>query len=215
MRLKEVKKVTKEIDLFFVLLREAPLKIVPPLFGHCPLGGGGLNPCPDGLGHFFREEFTKFKQAFAWLRGGLNPCQDGLGHLCSENWSSIWYFLLLTMDLRLARILCGTHIPSKWWFDKVAEIGPEKSAPECPFEGGGGGCNRYLGNAQIGVVLFSKVLPLGLRTIHTSTNTITDGEDNQKCFFLYCLITHSQTNVTLHTQCVLHTDTITEREDDQ
>ena len=28
-------------------------------------GGGGLNPCPDGLGHFFREEFTKFKRAFA------------------------------------------------------------------------------------------------------------------------------------------------------
>ena len=23
-------------------------------FGHCPnVGGGGLNPCPDGLGHFF------------------------------------------------------------------------------------------------------------------------------------------------------------------
>ena len=27
-------------------------------------GGGGLNPCPDGLGHFFREEFSKFKWAF-------------------------------------------------------------------------------------------------------------------------------------------------------
>ena len=25
---------------------------------------GGLNPCPDGLGHFFREEFSKFKWAF-------------------------------------------------------------------------------------------------------------------------------------------------------
>ena len=35
---------------------------------------------------------------------------DGLGHLCSENWSSIGYFLLLTRDLRLARILCGTYI---------------------------------------------------------------------------------------------------------
>ena len=48
-------------------------------------GGGGLNPCPDGLGHFFREEFAKIKWAFAWFWGGLNPCQDGLGHLCSEN----------------------------------------------------------------------------------------------------------------------------------
>ena len=27
-------------------------------------GRGGLNPCPDGLGHFFREEFSKFKRAF-------------------------------------------------------------------------------------------------------------------------------------------------------
>ena len=101
-------------------------------------GGGGLNPYPDGLGHFFREEFAKIKWAFTWFWGGLNPCQDGLGHLCSENWSSIRYFLLLTRDLRLARILCGTYIPSKQWFDKVAQIGPEKSAPECPFECGGG-----------------------------------------------------------------------------
>ena len=45
---------------------------------------------------------------------------------------------MLTRDLRLARILCGTYIPSKQWFDKVAQIGPEKSAPECPFECGGG-----------------------------------------------------------------------------
>ena len=124
-----------------------------------PVRGGGLDPCPDGLGHFFREEFAKIKWAFAWFWGGLNPCQDGLGHLCSENWSSIRYFLLLTRDLRLARILCGTYIPSKQWFDKVAQIGPEKSAPECPFECGGG-CNCHLGNAQIEVTLTSKVLPL-------------------------------------------------------
>ena len=43
----------------------------------------------------------------------------------------------------------------------------KKSAPECPFECGGGGCNRYLGNAQIEVTLNSKVLPL-----HTSERTI-------------------------------------------
>ena len=67
--------------------REAPFNLSPPPCGHCPFGGGGggLNPCPDGLGHFFREEFSKFKWAFASFLGGLNPCQDGLGHLCSEN----------------------------------------------------------------------------------------------------------------------------------
>ena len=70
-----------------LLFREAPFSLSPPPFGHCPFGGGGLNPCPDGLGHFFREEFSKFKWAFASFLGGLNPCQDGLGHLCSENWS--------------------------------------------------------------------------------------------------------------------------------
>ena len=67
------------------VFREAPFNLSPPLFGHCPfVGGGWLNPCPDGLGHFFREEFSKFKGAFAWFWGGLNPCPDGLGHLFRE-----------------------------------------------------------------------------------------------------------------------------------
>ena len=38
-----------------------------------PVWGGGLNPCPDGLGQLFLEEFPSF-----W--GGLDPCPDGLGH---------------------------------------------------------------------------------------------------------------------------------------
>ena len=64
----------------------SPFQFVPPpIWGFPVWGGGGLNPCPDGLGHFFREEFSKFKWAFASFWGGLNPCQDGLGHLCSEN----------------------------------------------------------------------------------------------------------------------------------
>ena len=35
----------------------------------------------------------------------------------------------------------------------------KKSAPECPFECGGGGVNCYLGNAQIEVASFKKGLP--------------------------------------------------------
>ena len=103
--------------------------------------GGGLIACQDGLRHLFREELSMLKGAFFYFWGvwSLNPYRDGLGHLCSENGSSIRYFPLLTRYLRLARILCGTYIPSKRWFDKVAQIGPEKSAPECPFECGGGG----------------------------------------------------------------------------
>ena len=46
-------------------LREAPTQNMPLLFGHCPFGGGGLDPCQDGLGHLFREELSKFKWAFA------------------------------------------------------------------------------------------------------------------------------------------------------
>ena len=34
--------------------------------------------------------------------------------------------------------LC-TYVLSKRWFDKSVQIGPEKSAPECPFECGEGG----------------------------------------------------------------------------
>ena len=35
---------------------------------------------------------------------------------------------------RLVRMFCGTYVPSKRCFNKFAEIGPKKSAPECPFE---------------------------------------------------------------------------------
>ena len=45
-----------------------------------PVRGGGLNPCPDGLGQLFWEEF-------AWFWGGLDPCPDGLGHFFPR-WSA-------------------------------------------------------------------------------------------------------------------------------
>ena len=44
----------------------SPFQFVPPFIWALPFWGGvGLNPCPDGLGHFFREDFSKFKRAFA------------------------------------------------------------------------------------------------------------------------------------------------------
>ena len=53
-------------------VREAPLRKLQGLFGHCPNGGGGLDPCPDGLGHLFREELSMFKGAVACF-GGSEP----------------------------------------------------------------------------------------------------------------------------------------------
>ena len=40
-------------SMLSVPIREAPLRKMPGLFGHCPNGGGGLDPCPNGLGHLF------------------------------------------------------------------------------------------------------------------------------------------------------------------
>ena len=40
------------------IVREAPDKIYICSFGHCPFGGGGLNPCPDGLWHLFLGEMS-------------------------------------------------------------------------------------------------------------------------------------------------------------
>ena len=49
-----------------VLLREAPFNESPPLFGHCPNSNYTPPRTQTGtLGHFFREEFSKFKRAFA------------------------------------------------------------------------------------------------------------------------------------------------------
>ena len=64
------------------MIREGPFRLMPSTFGHCPFGGGGgHNACPDGLGHLFREELSKFKCAYPCFWGGLKACPDGLGHL--------------------------------------------------------------------------------------------------------------------------------------
>ena len=60
------------LDGTSALLGKPHRKNHPRHLGIAPLGGG-LNPCPDGLGQLFLEEFPSF-----W--GGLDPCPDGLGH---------------------------------------------------------------------------------------------------------------------------------------
>ena len=45
-----------------------PIKIVRPYIWALSLWGG-LNACPDGLGHLLREELSKFKRASACFGG--------------------------------------------------------------------------------------------------------------------------------------------------
>ena len=46
------------------MAREAPLRKYSSSLGHCPFGGGDLNPYQDGLGHLFLGEMSKYKLTF-------------------------------------------------------------------------------------------------------------------------------------------------------
>ena len=72
-------------------LREAPLKKLQGLFGHCP-NGGGLNACQDGLGNLFIEELSMFKGAFACF-GGSEPLPGWLGVLMQWKLKFEWHLL--------------------------------------------------------------------------------------------------------------------------
>ena len=62
------------------------------------------------------------------------------------------HLLLLRRVLRLARMLCALMHRQNGDLANLLKSARKKSAPECPFECGGGS-NRYLGNAQIEVTL--------------------------------------------------------------
>ena len=85
------------------------------------IGPPTFGHCPFGLGHLFREELSKLKWAY--------PC--------------FW------RGLTLAQMVWGTYRFRKHTTLQNGKNGPKKSAPECPVECGGGGSNRYLGNAQM------------------------------------------------------------------
>ena len=57
-------------------VREAPLKKLQGLFGHCPNGEGGVNACQDGLGHLFSEE-----KGHLLVFGGSEPLPGWFGAL--------------------------------------------------------------------------------------------------------------------------------------
>ena len=82
------------------------------VFGHCPNGGeGGVSTLARMVwGTFLEKNFPSSNGHLLDFRGGLNPCQDGLGHNIFRD-----------------------ELPSS-----NCKIRPKKSAPECPFECGGG-----------------------------------------------------------------------------
>ena len=95
----------QNVQVFPGALREAPDKKMPGLFGHCPNGGGGgLDPCPNGLGHLFWEELFMFKGAFAWVWG-------------------VW---------TLARMVWGTYAVKIEVQMAFAQVGPEIKCPRVP-----------------------------------------------------------------------------------
>ena len=101
--------------------------------------GGGLNPCPNGLGHLFWEELSMFKGAFSYFWG-------------------VW---------TLARIVWGTYAVKIEVQMAFAQVGLEIKCPRVPVWVKGGGCNRYLGNAQIDPAFFYLGLPLHSRQLRT------------------------------------------------
>ena len=93
--------------------------------------GGGSRPLPKWFGALILRRIVHVQRGICLVWGGLNPCQDGLGHLCSENWSS--------------NGICSSRSGNK--------------VPQSARLSEGGGCNRYLGNAQIDPAFFEVGLP--------------------------------------------------------
>ena len=68
------------------------------------------------MGHLYIIQWKlQFKLAFACVKEGIKVCQDALWHLCTVK-----------------------SFDSKWWFDKFAQIGQEKSSPSARLSAGEG-----------------------------------------------------------------------------
>ena len=97
--------------------------------------------------------------AFAWFWGGSEPLPGWFGALMQWKLKLKWAFACVKEGVKACQDALCTYVPSKRWFGKFAQIGPEKKCPRVPVWVRVGGCNRYLGNAQIEVTLISKGLP--------------------------------------------------------
>ena len=80
-----------------VTTKGSPNRIHDPGIWALPVKGeGGSQPLPGWFGHFLQVQL-----GICLILGGLNPCH--LGHLCSENRSSIGYFLLVRSNQSLVQ----------------------------------------------------------------------------------------------------------------
>ena len=97
----------------------------------------------------------------AWAKTQkYKPLPGWFGALLQWTLRLTWAFACVKEGVKACQDALCTYVPSKRWFGKFAQIGPEKKCPRVPVWVRVGGCNRYLGNAQIEVTLTSKVLPL-------------------------------------------------------
>ena len=83
---------TNTCEIYSVLGKGSPsLKNVGSIWA-LPKWGGGLDPCPNGLGHLFWEELSMFKGAFAWF-GGSEPLPGWFGALMQWKLKFKWHLL--------------------------------------------------------------------------------------------------------------------------
>ena len=140
-------------------LREAPRKKLQGLFGHCPNGGEGLDPCPNGLGHLIWEELSTFKGAFAWF-GGSEPLPGWFGALVYRRIVHVQRGICLFWGVWTLARMVWALMQWKCSENAFAQVGAEIECPRVPVWVKGGGGDRYLGNARIGPATFSVGLPL-------------------------------------------------------
>ena len=73
------------------------------------------------------------------ILGGSEPLPGWVGALLQWKMKLKWAFACVKEGVKAYQDALYTYVLSKRWFDKSVQIGPEKSAPECPFECGEGG----------------------------------------------------------------------------
>ena len=97
--------------------------------------GGGLNPRPNGLGHFFIEKnFPSSKGHFIDFGGGLTLAWMVWGIYAVKIEVNMGICLCSERVLRLATMLCALMYRHNGNLANLLKKARKKCAPDCPFE---------------------------------------------------------------------------------